>query len=244
MKMKGAMPQIGQAAVSKPPLKIAKIIFRVRGPCACRRVAVPLLFVFFFIVFQNICRRIFYIVKSALNFINYVMNCSGEQDACSVIGTPSVTGQGPRFTAQESISVAAKSGPQEGCKKFINYLLGGKFISKEELSISSICINKDAMKSEISLISQYNNEIYEYEMEYGLFNKSQLKTMGYKEATETMQQKFYDMLSTLSVYYMDDKEIKNIINEELAAYYSGDKPMDDVIRFINDRVTKYVNEAR
>ena len=99
------------------------------------------------------------------------------------------------------------------------------------------------MKSEISLISKYYNEIYEYEMEYGLFNKSQLKTMGYKEATETMQQKFYDMLSTLSVYYMDDKEIKNIINEELAAYYSGDKPMDDVIRFINDRVTKYVNEA-
>ena len=178
------------------------------------------------------------------NFINYVMNCSGEQDVCSVIGTPSVTGQGPRFTAQESISVAAKSGQQEGCKKFINYLLGGKFISKEELSISSICINKDAMKSEISLISKYYNEIYEYEMEYGLFNKSQLKTMGYKEATETMQQKFYDMLSTLSVYYMDDKEIKNIINEELAAYYSGDKSIDDVIRFINDRVTKYVNEAR
>ncbi len=100
------------------------------------------------------------------------------------------------------------------------------------------------MKSEISLISKYYNEIYEYEMEYGLFNKSQLKTMGYKEATETMQQKFYDMLSTLSVYYMDDKEIKNIINEELAAYYSGDKSIDDVIRFINDRVTKYVNEAR
>lgn len=57
MKMKGAMPQIGQAAVSKPPLKIAKIIFRVRGPCACRRVAVPLLFVFFFIVFQKIGQR-------------------------------------------------------------------------------------------------------------------------------------------------------------------------------------------
>ena len=57
MKTKGAMPQIGQAAVSKPPLKIAKIILRVRGPCACRRVAVPLLFVFFFIVFQKIGQR-------------------------------------------------------------------------------------------------------------------------------------------------------------------------------------------
>ena len=33
--------------------------------------------------------------------------------------------------------------------------------------------------------------------------------MGYKEATDTMQQKFYDMLSTLSVYYSEDIEIKN-----------------------------------
>ena len=57
MKMKGAMPQIGQAAVSKLPLKIAKIILRVLGPCACRRVAVPLLFVFFFIVIQKIGQR-------------------------------------------------------------------------------------------------------------------------------------------------------------------------------------------
>jgi hypothetical protein len=30
---------------------------RVRGPCVCRKVAVPLLFVFFFIVFQKIGQR-------------------------------------------------------------------------------------------------------------------------------------------------------------------------------------------
>ncbi|MBO4688622.1 MAG: extracellular solute-binding protein [Clostridiales bacterium] len=178
------------------------------------------------------------------NFVDYVLNCSGEQDACVVIGTPSVTGQGPRFKAQESISVTAKSDQQEGCIKFINYLLSGKFISGEELSVSSICSNKEVMKKEIPLIAKYYNEIYENEMAYGLFDKSQLKTMGYKEATDTMQQKFYDMLSTLSVYYMDDIEIKNIINEELAAFYAGDKSIDDVIRFINDRVDKYVSEAK
>ena len=81
-------------------------------------------------------------------------------------------------------------------------------------------------------------------MEYGLFDKSQLRTMGYKESTDTMQQKFFDMLSTLSVYYMDDVQIRNIVNEELAAYYSGDKSLDDVIRFINDRVDKYIGEAK
>ncbi|MBO4650673.1 MAG: extracellular solute-binding protein [Clostridiales bacterium] len=178
------------------------------------------------------------------SFIDYVLNCSFEQSACSIIGTPSVTEQGPRFKAQESISVTAKSDQQEGCIKFINYMLGGKFISGEELSVSSICTNKDVMKKEISLISDYYNEIYVHEMTYGLFDKNQLTTMGYKEATDTMQQEFYDMLSTLSVYYMDDQEIKNIINEELEAFYAGDKSIDEVIRFINDRVDKYVSEAK
>ena len=178
------------------------------------------------------------------NFVDYVLNCTGEQDACVIIGTPSVTGQGPRFKAQESISVTAKSDQQEGCIKFINYLLGGKFISGEELSFSSICTNKDIMKKEISLIAEYYNEVYDHEMEYGLFSKSQLKTMGFKKATDTMQQKFYNMLSTLSVYYMDDREIRNIVNEELAAFYAGDKTIDDVIFLINDRADKYVSEAK
>ena len=43
---------------------------------------------------------------------------------------------------------------------------------------------------------------------------------------------------------MDDTEIRSIINEELAAFYVGDKSLDDVIRFINDRVDKYVSEAK
>jgi len=178
------------------------------------------------------------------NFADYVINCANEQDACSVIGTPSVTAEGPRFKAQESISVTAKSDQMEGCKKFINYLLGGQFIPEGELSVSSICVNKDVMKKQISLLAKYYNEIYDFEMEYGLFDKSQLKTMGYKKATDTMQQKFFDMISNLSVYYMDDKEIKDIINEEMAAFYVGDKSIDDVIRFINDRVDKYISEAK
>ncbi|MBO4928340.1 MAG: extracellular solute-binding protein [Clostridiales bacterium] len=178
------------------------------------------------------------------NYVDYVKNCANGQDAFSVIGTPSVSAQGPRFKAQESISVTARSDRQDGCKKFINYLLSGKFVSGDLLSFASLCINKEVMKTEIALLSQYYNEIYAFEMDYGLFDKSQLKTMGFKESTDTMQQKFFDMLSTLSVYYMDDKEIRNIINEEMAAYYAGDKSMDDVIRFLNDRVDKYISEAK
>ena len=52
------------------------------------------------------------------------------------------------------------------------------------------------------------------------------------------------MLSNLSVYYIEDKDIRNIICEELAPYYVGDHSIDDTIKYINDRVSKYINETK
>ena len=30
--------------------------------------------------------------------------------------------------------------------------------------------------------------------------------------------------------------------EEIAPYYAGDRSLDDVVRYLNDRVSKYVRE--
>lgn len=44
------------------------------------------------------------------------------------------------------------------------------------------------------------------------------------------------------LYYYEDRVIVQFINEELAPYYAGDRTLDDAIKILNDRVTKYVNE--
>lgn len=45
-------------------------------------------------------------------------------------------------------------------------------------------------------------------------------------------------------YYGCDRNIWNIISEEAASYFSGDKSLDDVSALIQDRVSTYVNENK
>ena len=41
-----------------------------------------------------------------------------------------------------------------------------------------------------------------------------------------------------------DRDIQDILSEELQAYYAGDRTLDDTIKLINDRVTVYINEVK
>jgi multiple sugar transport system substrate-binding protein len=41
-----------------------------------------------------------------------------------------------------------------------------------------------------------------------------------------------------------DKKVLDIVKEEAAAYFAGDKSVDDVCKVIQDRVTTYVNESK
>lgn len=43
---------------------------------------------------------------------------------------------------------------------------------------------------------------------------------------------------------MDDKEVTLVLKEELASYLSGEKPLDDVIKVCNDRISKIKGERQ
>ena len=43
-------------------------------------------------------------------------------------------------------------------------------------------------------------------------------------------------------YYYEDYTIVQFVFEELAPYYAGDRSLEDAIRYINDRTSKYVRE--
>ena len=57
-----------------------------------------------------------------------------------------------------------------------------------------------------------------------------------------MRDSFKESLSSISTYYYEDHTIVQFVEEELAPYYAGDRSLDEAIRYINDRVTKYVRE--
>ena len=57
-----------------------------------------------------------------------------------------------------------------------------------------------------------------------------------------MRNSFVNSLSTISTYYYTDRRVVQFIFEELAPYFAGDRSLDDAIKYMNDRTTKYINE--
>ncbi len=181
------------------------------------------------------------------SFIDYLDNCYGSEGDYAIIGTPSVDASGPRFRALETISVAAETDVTDGCKKFINYLFSGAAFENSDCEFWQIVTNKEIMAKNVETLSQNNNEAFDKLMDsinsgVEIVPGDVFLAYGGKTATDAMRDNFFDSLSSISTYYYDDKVITGFIMEELAPYFSGDRSLDDVVTYINDRVTKYVRE--
>ena len=181
------------------------------------------------------------------DYLKFVHSCYKSKGNYTIIGTPSVDAIGPRFSALETISVSATTDVKEGCRKFINYLFSGKAYDSTECEFRHIVTNKEIMEKNIRVLTKCNND------SYAIFDNS-VKTRaiipapgldmvtGDKYATDEMAQSFRESLASISTYYYEDYTIVQFIDEELAPYYAGDRSLDEAIKYINDRVTKYVRE--
>ena len=181
------------------------------------------------------------------DYLDYVYACFRPKGDYKIIGTPSVEASGPRFKALETISVSASTDVDEGCRKFINYLFAGSAFAAEDCEFRQIVTNKDIMEKNIASLTQINNDFYESYMDSinsGMFIPAAGldKATGNKAATGVMHQSFTDSLATISTYYYEDYTIVQFTLEELAPYYAGDRSLDDAIKYLNDRATKYIRE--
>ncbi len=179
------------------------------------------------------------------SFIKFVHACKSDKESYTIIGTPSADASGPRFRAIETVSVTASSDRKDGCKKFINFLFGGAGYGDSGAEFQDIVTNKDVMAKNISVITEINN--IEQDRAKDLFknmagSETYQKIYGYKYASEDMGKKFLESLAAIGTYYYDDPKITAFLVEEIAPYYAGDRSIDDVIKFMNDRTRKYIKE--
>ena len=181
------------------------------------------------------------------DYLGFVRSCFRTKSQYTIIGTPSVDAAGPRFKALETISVDANTDVKDGCRKFINFLFSGKAFDAVECDFLQIVTNKEIMDKNIESLATHNNDSYEWfdnNVKNGVFIPSVGldKAYGYKYATDDMSESFKKSLASISIYYYEDYTIVQFLDEELAPYYAGDRSLDDAIRYLNDRVTKYVRE--
>ena len=170
---------------------------------------------------------------------SYFRNVSSNNNV--LLGIPSYDGRGPIIFGAGSIAVSANSLYREGCLAFVNELLGNESQINYGMSYG-IPVNRTAFHdSGMMYIDSHNNEL---DSMLRVLSEAQLRAYGY--ATDRMEESDIDEFETvvtgLSGWYSTDGSVSAIIREEMPAYFSGQKTLDQVIPVLNDRVQTVLDE--
>ena len=162
-------------------------------------------------------------------------------------GYPSLGEAGGKFYFQNAIAMSSECSDKEAGWDFIRYFLTedyqGKYYDTQygaptradvfETYLDKFTFTKDGK-------DKYGNEIKARKGEIDLDGVHiDLKPLKDDEIAT-----FRKVVETSKGRWEPDMKIWEIVREEAAAYFAGDKSVDDVCKVIQDRVTTYVNESK
>ena len=159
-----------------------------------------------------------------------------------VMGLPSYDGRGPSMNVSSSVGISATTKEKKACLEFVDVLLSEEIQKSFGLYEEITPVRKTAYEaSALEAIEKYNSAYKKYKSQY---TRDRLFDMRYPfcEVDKKAVSDYEQMLLSCSVISEDDTAISIIVREEMPAYFTGQKSLDDVIKIINDRAQTYVNE--
>ena len=164
-------------------------------------------------------------------------------DAVNFIGFPTDSGKGSILYADSSYVLSAKSGNLDGAWQFIRYYLTDEY--QESLDwgfpvVKDIFMEKAQEGTERPYYLDENGEKVEYD---NYFNINGEDVILDPLTQEQVDQLVGVITSTEKQSYYNE-DIQNIITEEAAAYFAGQKSASEVAQIIQSRAQIYVDENR
>lgn len=178
------------------------------------------------------------------NFRDYNYASQGNfGEPVTMIGFPSSNEDGSAIMPTIQFAMSSKSSNKEGAWEFLRYYLTDEY--QDEISFGfPLSIKKlDAMGEEAMKKPTYTDENgIEVETEdYFYLNGIEIPI---KPMTKEEVEKFKEVLYSFNQVYNYDENLIQIIEEETAAYFNGQKSAKDVAAIIQSRTQIYVNENR
>ena len=180
--------------------------------------------------------------SSVYGFYGYFSNINELNGANAILGLPSSDGRGPMLGAYTSVAISAQAYDVDACAEFVKMLLSDEV--QEELGKSgSFTLNREVFE-------EVGHEAVDY------FNENPIDGMyygnGYGMDIPQNRIKFtYDQVDDLektiescSKTNTQDASINVILVEEMPAYFSGQKDLDEVVKIAQDRVQKVLDERK
>ena len=160
----------------------------------------------------------------------------------TLIGFPAENRNGSVIDYSMSLAMSSKSSNKEGAWEFLRYFLSYDY-QKDTYGFPTNLKRYEELKQEAMQKPYYydeNNNKVEYDMTYYIGETEVI----IPPMTEEEIQELEDFLFSLNQPSVYNEDLLNIIKEEAAAYYTGQKSAEEVSKVIQSRAKIYVNENR
>lgn len=163
-------------------------------------------------------------------------------------GYPGVNGSGSSFNSYGAdLAITAKANNADGAWEFVKYFLTDEYQDQ--------CASQDSWTFPIKLSSLEKQAEASKERPYWTDSKGEKQYydnttwMGGQEIkigvnTDEDNQKVMELIKSVDSVWRYDSKITEIISEEAAAYFEGQKSAKDVAEIIQNRVSNYIAENR
>lgn len=159
------------------------------------------------------------------------------------IGFPTENGEGSVLVANNRYAISAKSRNKEGAWEFLRYYYSDEYQSEGY----SMPVKKDAWEAQTAKamekrtwVDETTGETHEEDYTTWVGNESIVLSPLSQEEIDT----FREFVFSINKTYYRDQSLIDIINEEAAPFYEGQKSVDEVVEIIQSRAQLYVDESR
>lgn len=161
------------------------------------------------------------------------------------IGFPAKEGNGAVLSAGNQYGIAAKSKNLEGAWDFLRYYLTEEYQTGNQINYI-LPVYKEALLAKLEAAQErpyWENEDGTreyYDDYYWIGDEDIIIEPMTKEEADAM----YEYVSSITMAYYYDESLMNIITEEAAAFFEGQKSAAEVASIIQGRAQVYISENR
>lgn len=177
------------------------------------------------------------------NYCYYAQGYFGEP--VTMIGFPSEEGIGAVVRAYDQYAIAAKSSNKEGAWEFLRYYLTEEYQMDNNRSYglptikSALLAKLEEAKERPYWEDEEGNKEY-YDNTYWIGEEEII----IQPLTDEEADELFNYISSVNQAYYYDESLNNIITEEAAAFFEGQKTAAEVAEIIQSRAQIYINESR
>lgn len=178
------------------------------------------------------------IYTTCSNFADYLITLQQLESGNSILGLPSPDGRGPVTVVSSSIAVSVQAYDVDACADFVKLLVSDEFQKEYSLN-GSFVLNREYFRSTGEAAIEYYNKTTISGLFGGYFADTPENRVKYtSEHIDVLENTIINSSSATT----EDADINKVLVEEMPAYFSGQKSLDQVIKIAQDRVQKVLDE--